>query len=130
MVGMLGEQMAANYLNAERVGHKHYSHDLELNGFSYDVKTKTCNSEPKADYNCSVFAKDGEIPLKSDRVLFARCSAFYDKVWLVGWLTTKQFKRRSEFIKAGTREGAFIHRTDGFHVPIAKLNKMEQLLAG
>lgn len=129
LTGMLGELIANEYLNSKRVGQKVYSHDLELDGISYDVKSKRCSSAPLPEYAASVFAKkDGSVGIKADRLLFARVMDDYSAVYLLGWLTTKQFTRRAEFIEAGTRDGGFIHRASGWHVPLSKLNKMEKLL--
>jgi len=129
VTGAIGEIIANEWLNSERVGQKVYSHDLELDGITYDVKSKRCSSVPLPEYAASVFAKkDGSVGIKADRLLFARVMDDCSAVYLLGWLTTKQFTRRAEFIEAGTRDGGFIHRASGWHVPISKLNKMEKLL--
>ena len=127
-IGMLGEIIATEWLSAERVRPPVYSHDIVLNGITYDVKTKKCGGKPLPEYTASVIAKDGKNNIKADRLLFARVLDDWSVIYLCGWLTTRQFARRSELIKAGTREGGFLHRVDGFHVPISKLNPMEDLL--
>lgn len=125
--GMLAEIVAADWLKAERVRPPVYSHDLVLNGKTIDVKCKACRGEPLPEYTASVMAKDGKHGIKADILLFTRVLDDYSELYLCGWLTTRQFARRSELIKAGTREGGFVHRVTGFHVPISKLNPMESL---
>jgi len=81
LTGMIGELIANEWLNSERVGQKVYSHDLELDGITYDVKSKRCSSEPKPEYLASVFAKkDGSVGIKADRLLFARVLDDYSAV--------------------------------------------------
>jgi len=129
VTGALGEIMCRDYLGAERVGQKVYSHDLELDGYSIDVKSKKCSGPPLPDYSASVIAKKGHHGIKADRLLFTRVQDDFSSVYLVGWLTTLQFARRSTMTTAGTREGGFVHWADSFNVPISKLRKVETLLS-
>jgi hypothetical protein len=128
LIGMLSEIVAAEWLKAERVRPPIYSHDLVFNGRTIDVKCKRCSTEPLPEYSASVVAKDGRHGIKADILLFTRALADLSAVYLCGWLTTRQFARRSEKVAAGTRDGGFIHRVTGFHVPISRLNPMESLL--
>ena len=127
-IGMLAEIVAASWLGAERVRPPVYSHDLVLNNLTIDVKCKRCSSEPQPDYLASVVAKKKEVGIKADLLLFARIMDDRSLAYLCGWLPTEEFVKQAEFIKAGTRDGGFIHRVDGFHVPLSKLNPMESLL--
>ena len=129
VTGMLGEIVCRDYLKAEHVGQKVYSHDLELDGYTIDVKSKRCSSAPLPDYAASVLAKDGKLAVKADRLLFTRVLDDLSTVYITGWLTKLQFKRRSTLTLAGTREGGFLHWADSFNVPISRLNKVELLLS-
>jgi len=129
LIGMLAEIVAADWLKATRVRPPVYSHDIEFNGRTIDVKAKRCSSLPLPEYSASVFAKNGKHGIKADILLFTRVTDDCDTVYLLGWLTTRQFARRAEFVKQGTRDGGFIHRADGFHVPIKRLRSMEELAA-
>ena len=129
LIGMLAEIVAADWLKATRVRPPVYSHDIEFNGRTIDVKAKRCSSVPMPEYTASVFAKNGKHGIKSDILLFTRVTDDYDTVYLLGWLTTRQFARRAEFVERGTREGGFIHRADGWHVPLSRLRSMEELAA-
>ena len=129
VTGMLGEIVCRDYLNAVHVGQKVYSHDLELDGKTIDVKSKRCSSAPLPEYAATVLAKDGKLAVKADRLLFTRVMDDYSTVYITGWLTTLQFKRRSTLTPAGTREGGFLHWADSFNCPISRLNKVELLLS-
>lgn len=126
-IGMLAEIVTSEWMTAERVRPPVYSHDLVRDGITYDVKARRCSGEPLPEYAAGVFAKDGKHGIKADRLLFTRVLDDLSTVYIVGWLTTRQFARRSEFIKAGTRDGGFITRADCFSLPIARLLKAELL---
>lgn len=127
-IGMLAEIIAADWTKAVRVRPPVYSHDLELNGKTADVKAKRCSSVPLPEYTASVVAPNGKHTVKADIILFSRVLDDMSEVYLCGWLTRLQFLRRAELIKAGTRDGGFIHRVTGLHVPISRLNSMESLI--
>lgn len=129
VTGMLGEIVCRDYLKAAHVGQKVYSHDLELDGVTIDVKSKRCSSAPLPEYVATVLAKDGKLAVKADRLLFTRVMDDFSLVYITGWLTTRQFKRRSTLTPAGTREGGFLHWADSFNVPISRLNKVDLLLS-
>ena len=129
-IGMLAEITTAEWLNAERVRPPVYTHDLVLNGKTIDVKCKRCSSAPQPNYSASVFAKHGKHGIAADILLFTRVLDDMSELYVVGWLTTRQFARRASFVKAGTREDGFLHRADGFHVPISRLLGPLSLAAG
>jgi len=128
LIGMLSEIVTAEWMGAERVRPPVYSHDLVRDDITYDVKCKRCGGPPLPEYTASVFAKGGKHGIKANRLLFTRCKDDLSDLYVVGWLTTLQFARRSALIKAGTREDGFIHRADGLHVSISRLNSPESLL--
>lgn len=127
-IGMCAEIVCAEWMGAERVRPPVYSHDLVMDGITYDVKARRCSGPPLPEYAAGVFAKAGKHGIKANRLLFTRIKDDMSELYIVGWLTTLQFARRSSFIEKGTREDGFLHRADSYSLPISRLNPPETLL--
>jgi hypothetical protein len=130
MHGMLGEIAVGKYLDGlvDHCGSSTYGYDFETNnGIKIEVKTKRSNSIPKGDYNASVEKKKSHM-FENDLFVFVRAHETMTRLWLVGWVKTDSFKRRSDFIAAGgSDKTGFTYRVDGYHIPINKLKKMDLL---
>jgi hypothetical protein len=130
MHGMLGEIAVGKYLDGlvDHCGSSKYGYDFETNdGIKIEVKTKRSNSIPKSDYTASVEKKKSHM-FENDLYVFVRAHETMTRFWLVGWVKTDSFKRRSNFIAAGgSDETGFTYRVEGYHIPISKLKKMDLL---
>lgn len=131
MYGMLGEIAVQKYLGDKinHCGEASKSYDLITHsGISIEVKTKKAKAIPKPEYSASVELKKTHMFL-NDIFVFLRAHDSMVKLWMLGWIKTDSFKRRSEFKKAGEPDGdnGFAYRVDGYHIPISKLKKMEDL---
>jgi hypothetical protein len=131
MFGLLGEIAVEKYLGdiITPCGELSKSYDLLTDsGISIEVKTKRARAIPKPEYVASVEQKRTHM-FENDLFVFLRAHDSMVKLWLLGWIKTDSFKRRSEFKKAGEPDGdsGFTYRVDGYHIPISKLKKMEDL---
>ena len=130
MHGMLGEIAVSKYLGtmAEHCGDSKFGYDfITDSGIKIEVKTKRSNSIPKLDYTASVEKKKSHM-FENNIYVFVRAHETLTLFWLVGWIKTESFKRRSDFIAAGgTDQSGFTYRVDGYHIPISKLKKMSLL---
>lgn len=131
MTGMLGEIAIEKYLGDQinHCGELSKSYDLITNsGVSIEVKTKKARAIPKPEYGASVELKKTHM-FENDLFVFLRAHDSMVKLWLLGWMKTDSFKRRADFKKAGEPDGdsGFTYRVDGYHIPISKLKKMEDL---
>jgi hypothetical protein len=132
MIGMLGEIAVEKYLGDIIIpcGEFSKSYDLKTeSGTTIEVKTKRAKAIPKPDYVASVELKKTHM-FENDLFVFLRGHDSMVKLWLLGWVTTKSFKRMADFKEAGEPDGdsGFTYRVGGYHIPIKKLKKMEDLL--
>jgi hypothetical protein len=131
MSGMLGEIAVEKYLGGiiDHCGEFSKSYDLKTNsGITIEVKTKRARSIPKPEYVASVELKKTHM-FENDLFVFLRSHDSMVKLWMLGWIKTDSFKRRAAFKKVGEPDGdsGFTYRVDGYHIPISKLKKMEDL---
>lgn len=127
VAGMLGELLYEKHCNWEHVRPYKVSHDLTFGELKIDVKTKQCAGEPLPEYYASVMSATGKKPADTDIYAFARVTRDFKEGWLLGWITVDEFYEKAIFIEKGTREGAFLYRADGYHMPISSLNPLETL---
>lgn len=131
MAGMLGEIAIEKLLHGQisYLGSKSKAYDLQaLSGETIEVKTKRAGRIPELDYNASVDHKQ-TFMFQNDLFVFLRCHSSLNKLWILGWLTTRSFKRMATFKKAGESDGAgFAFRSDNWVLPIGKLKPMQGLL--
>jgi hypothetical protein len=131
MSGMLGEIAVEKFLGDKinHCGETSKSYDLITHsGVSIEVKTKRAKAIPKLEYSASVEMKRTHM-FENDLFVFLRSHDSMVKLWMLGWVKTDSFKRRAAFKKAGEPDGdsGFTYRVDGYHIPISKLKKMEDL---
>ena len=132
MSGFLGEIATEKYLsefiNKDIPATKSYDL-MSYSNISIEVKTKQASSIPKPDYLASVELKKTHM-FQNDLYVFLRCHNSLNKLWLLGWIKTGSFKRRSMFKKKDEVEAGsnFKYKTDGYHIEIKKLTAMPLLL--
>jgi hypothetical protein len=131
MSGFLGEIAVAKYLSGmvDDCSEQSRSYDLKAtNGLTIEVKTKRAKGIPKPEYNASV-EKKATAMFKNDFFVFLRCHNSLAKLWVLGWVKTRSFKRMATFIPAGeTDDTGFTYRIDGWHLPIGKLKPIQTLV--
>mgnify|MGYP003345028626 CR=1 FL=1 len=95
--GFLGEILMAYYLkvNIENT----YDYDLIVKNYKVDVKTKTCTSEPKPNYFCTV--ADYNTKQDCDIYAFVRILEDFSKAWLLGYCSKKYFYEKAKFFRKG-----------------------------
>ena len=132
MSGFLGEIATEKYLSEfiDKDIPATKSYDLmSHSNISIEVKTKQASSIPKPDYLASVELKKTHM-FQNDLYVFLRCHNSLNKLWLLGWIKTGSFRRRSMFKKKDEVEADsnFKYKTDGYHIEIKKLTAMPLLL--
>lgn len=92
---------------------------LDPSGVKWEIKTKMTTTKPKADFNCTTYTYREQ---KCDGYIFTRCLKTLEKVWLLGWISKKDFEKYGTFYKSGDRDGNLIMTQDCLGITIAKLN--------
>lgn len=140
LVGFLGEEIVGNYLGTDT--NNTYDYDLIYNyidltlrgkflnkygdSIKIDVKTKSCTSEPKSNYNVTVSSSNTF--QKCDIYVFTRVLNSSESGWILGWYDKEQFYKDATFREVGERDGNFTFRHDCYNLPINKLNNISELL--
>ena len=118
VAGFIGESLAKNVYGGEIINT--FKYDLVLpDGSRIDVKTKRTGFEPKPDYDCSV--SDFQIDYDCDGYIFVRVLRNYEKGWVLGYMTKKDFKDKSTYHMKGERDGSFIFRRSCYNIKISEL---------
>lgn len=119
LVGFIGEIVAAKYLAAKIIDN--YDYDLDLNGLKIDVKTKSCSSEPKPRYLCSVMSY--QLDNKCDGYYFVRVNLTSNEVWLLGYVSKDRLLTDGFFAKKGETDGFFTFKEDCWSIEIKDLDE-------
>jgi hypothetical protein len=129
MTGFLGEVAFENYYkDCGYVGDSSFTHDYTLNDWKIEIKSKSCSSKPKIEYNVSVNGNENKEWL-NDIFFFTRVNSSYSRIWLLGWMKRTNFLRRAEYKKAGESDSdGFTHRSSGYHLPIKQLRRPDSFL--
>ena len=129
MTGFLGEIAFGNYYkDCCYVGDTSFTHDFVLDDWKIEVKSKSCSSKPKVEYNVSVNGGENKEWL-NDIFFFTRVNSSYSRVWLLGWMKRDNFIRRAEYRKAGESDSdGFTHQSSGFHLSIKQLRRPDSFL--
>jgi len=123
VVGFLGE-----ILTAKRIGARidsTYDYDLFFNGLKIDVKTKSCSSDPRPNYLCSVMSY--QIKNNSDGYVFARVNLTARKCWILGYISKQDLLSKGRFCKKGDPDGNFTFKEDCWSIEISQLQPIEEL---
>ena len=123
MTGCLGEIAVKNFLPRSRyVGDKIFDYDITYKKKKIEVKAKSCGGIPKPEYSAFVNTKKEYTP-KNDVIFFTRVKRDFSFVYLAGWLPTKTFLKKANFVKAGDcDDSGFVYKSSGYCIDISKLN--------
>ena len=129
MVGFLGEIAVNRFIPRSRyVGNKVFKYDIVKGKNKIEVKSKTCTGCPKEHYVASVNGPKNIDPA-NNVYFFTRVSKDLRYVWIVGWITTKDFFERAVFKKKNeTDEEGFVYRVSGYHIKIKDLEMPETFI--
>jgi hypothetical protein len=90
--------------------------DYRLNGFKVEIKNKGCGFMPSIEYEGSVscYLYDIQIP---DIYVFTRTSRTDNFIWIVGWMTRKEFDNyKWKLSKGDSTNNGLTPRTDTWNV--------------
>lgn len=110
MVGCLGE-IAFAYLMDGTLDND-YDHDVEVNGVTFEVKTKETTVVPTPDYEGSVATCN--LKQKANAYVFMRVSKDLQTAWLCGIIRNDLFLSNARRLKKGQNDGSngFIVKQD------------------
>lgn len=116
--GAIGEVISIDYFGATPSPCKDY--DITINGYTIDVKTKKCNSDPKYNYLCSVATTS--MHQRCDHYLFCRVKSDMSRAWILGFYPKDKFFNDATFARKGEAETPqFNFTTDCYNMPIERL---------
>ena len=119
--GFLGEILVSSLIQGR--SKNTYDFDIIKNETTIDVKTKTCTSEPRPNYYCSVAAFN--IKQQCDIYIFVRIMEDFSKAWILGACTKEFFYKNAQFNKKGTIDESSPYKwkfkADCYNLPINKL---------
>jgi hypothetical protein len=119
-VGFIGEHLAQSVYGGELINT--FKYDLVLpDGRRLDIKTKLTGYLPKPDYDCSV--TDFQIDYDCDGYIFVRVLSDYQKGWVLGHISKKDFKDNSTYHEKGDKEGNFIFKHSCYNIKISQLEE-------
>lgn len=128
IAGFLAEEVFYHNFGGDKVADSDYTCDIVNSKLGcIDLKTKRCKSKPLITYDCSVSAYQVK-KIKSDYLMFCRCSYTFDYIWFLGLIKSGEFVKKSKLMKAGERDGSFVCRSDMYQIPIAQLSNFSDLL--
>ena len=109
-VGFIGEHLAQSVYGGELINT--FKYDLVLpDGRRLDIKTKLTGYLPKPDYDC-------------DGYIFVRVLSDYQKGWVLGHISKKDFKDNSTYHKKGDKEGNFVFKHSCYNIKISQLEEL------
>ncbi len=123
VVGFLGETLTARTLGV-RIDDT-YQYDLKFGDLKIDVKTKSCSSQPKENYLCSVMSY--QLNNDTDGYIFVRINLTARKCWLLGYISKQDLLSKGKFCKKGEPDGSFLFKEDCWSIEISKLTPIEVL---
>tara|TARA_R110002051_G_scaffold129958_1_gene203684 strand:+ start:735 stop:1274 length:540 start_codon:yes stop_codon:yes gene_type:complete len=122
MTGLLGEIAVNTYLpQSHYVGDSVWTHDLVHKEKNIEVKSKICSGIPKPEYTAFVNGKKDMKP-ENDTFFFTRVRRDFMQVYLVGWIPTKLFLKKADFVSVGDEaENGFQYKSPGYDILIEQL---------
>jgi len=126
--GMIGEIIVSDYLKAKKI--HSFDFDLVKNDTKLEIKTKSCSSPPKKEYECSVSAANAK--QDCDYYVFVRVHDEMKKAWILGAISRKLFFQKARFCKEGEVDSksrlGWRFKADCFNVEIKDLIPIEKFL--
>lgn len=77
-----------------------HNHDFNFNNLTFDVKSLSCNSQPKPDYVGIVYEDLKEKIV--DYYIFTRITNDLKKIWINGFISHKDFFEKSKYMPVGS----------------------------
>jgi len=118
LVGFVGEALTERYTSGRLV--QSFDFDILIGDLRVDVKTKSCSSEPKAHYLCSVMSY--QLKNECDGYVFARVNLAARDGWLLGYIPKADLLSRGFFAKKGSPDGRFTFTEDCWNIQISNLD--------
>lgn len=126
--GEIGEQLVSEYLKAKKI--HSFDFDLVKNNTKLEIKTKSCSSVPKKEYECSVSASNAK--QECDYYIFVRVHDEMRKAWILGAISRKLFFQKARFCKEGEVDSksrlGWRFKADCFNLEIKDLIPIEKFL--
>jgi hypothetical protein len=117
LAGFVGEALTERHTSGKLV--ESFDFDILIGDLKVDVKTKSCSSEPKAHYLCSVMSY--QLKNECDGDIFARVNLASGIGWLLGYISKADLLKRGFFAKKGDPDGRFTFTEDCWNVQIQDL---------
>lgn len=127
--GILGELGALQYIPNSTPTDTH-DNDIKVGKLTIDVKTKRLTNKPRLYYDCTVY---GYNPNQECHVyLFAGVKVDHSVIWLSGFITKKDFYKKSQFCPAGSTRPlgggkVLTYKEDNYVIQVDKLGKLGYL---
>lgn len=117
LAGFVGEALTERYTSGTLV--ESFDFDLLIGDLRIDVKTKSCSSEPKNHYLCSVMSY--QLKNECDGYIFARVNLAAGVGWLLGYISKPDLLSKGFFAKKGDPDGRFTFTEDCWNVKVSDL---------
>jgi hypothetical protein len=120
LAGFVGEALTERHTSGKLV--ESFDYDIEIGDLKIDVKTKSCSSDPKGHYLCSVMSY--QLKNECDGYIFARVNLASGVGWLLGYISKVDLLDRGFFAKKGSPDGRFTFTEDCWNVQISNLDNI------
>ena len=123
-IGALGEIVVADYLGTTPHNDKEiYNYDMLWNGQRVEVKTMNLYNPPKNTTDCCTTTYYDQ---KCDMYFFVGLLHDKSKAWIEGYIYSKEFYDKADYIKKGTVRGdGFKYKWDNWVVKVKDLVSVE-----
>jgi hypothetical protein len=117
LAGFVGEALTERHTSGKLV--ESFDYDIEIGDLKIDVKTKSCSSDPKGHYLCSVMSY--QLKNECDGYIFARVNLTSGVGWLLGYIAKADLLERGFFAKKGDPDGRFTFTEDCWNLKVEDL---------
>ena len=120
VAGFLGEACVLRECGGTLVDN--FNFDVTIGDLKIDVKTKSCTSQPRAHYNCSVMSY--QLRNECDGYIFTRVNLSSNDVWILGYIAkARLIEEGIRFAKGDTDDG-FTVKEDCVSIQIFELDEL------
>lgn len=95
---------------------------------SFDSKSQGCNSIPLPYYAATLYEEQDK--RDADFYIFNRVQNDFTKVWILGFISKKEFMEKSVLMPAGTRNNNFVYDNPRYELEIRNLYRPDILIHG
>jgi hypothetical protein len=99
--------------------------DFTLQNVTFDVKAQGCNVEPQPDYVGTLYEE--QAVRSPDFYVFARTRNDLNKVWIIGFISKKNFFNKSKLIPSGTKNNNFSYDQSRYEIQYNQLTVPKKL---